>query len=176
MSTNKQHHHHQLDQIWGRWEHEGSEREGTKEWQQAEFGNGDGIGHQVARVMLRRQREWEPPSHPHIMTDPQTLPSGQVQPLVGRDFFLDESIPRNTNGDGYVVVTELSIPWKESKDAEVTTYQGLTSCMEPEQQWMIMGSTWNFLSKHARRTGKDMRALSILQDGDLYPSASICSW
>ena len=30
--------------------------------------------------------------------------------------------------------------------------------MEPDQQWMIMGSTWSFLSKHAKRTGKDMRA------------------
>ena len=148
----------ELDQIWGKWEQEDIGMEGPEEWRQAEFENGEGTGHQVAKVILRRQREWEPPSHTHIMTDPQTLPSGKVQPLVGRDFFLDESIPRNENGDGYVVVTDLSIPWKESKDAEVMTYQGLTSCMEPEQQWMIMGSTWNFLSKHARRTGKDMRA------------------
>ena len=49
----------ELDQIWGRWEHEGSEREGTEEWQQAEFVNGDGIRHQVAKVMLRQQREWD---------------------------------------------------------------------------------------------------------------------
>ena len=148
----------ELDQIWGKWENEGSEREGAKEGQQEKLGDGDSIRHQVAKAMLRQQREWEPPSHSQTMTDPQVLPSGQVQPLVGRDFFLDESIPRNANGDGYVAVTELSMPWKETKGAEVTTYQGVTSCMEPDQQWMIMGSTWSFLSKHAKRTGKDMRA------------------
>ena len=84
----------ELDQIWGKWENEGSEREGAKEGQQEKLGDGDSIRHQVAKAMLRQQREWEPPSHSQTMTDPQVLPSGQVQPLVGRDFFLDESIPR----------------------------------------------------------------------------------
>ena len=63
--------------------------------------------------------------------------------VIGGDFFLDEKIPRNAKGQGYVAVTDTSLLWKESTTADVFTYQGLTSCMEPDQTWTIMGSMWH---------------------------------
>lgn len=78
---------------------------------------------------------------------------------MGRDFFLDEKIPRDVNGKGYVGVTETSVLWKESETAKLFTYQGLTSCMEPDQTWTIMGSMWHLLRKKAGLTDGDLIAL-----------------
>ena len=66
---------------------------------------------------------------------------------LGRDFFLDEPVPRHSSGQGYVTVTESSLIWKASAQAEVYTYQGLTTCTNLEDSWTIMSGTWNHLNK-----------------------------
>jgi hypothetical protein len=43
---------------------------------------------------------------------------------VGRDFFLDEKIPRLESGQGYVRVVEHSVMWKETAASKIFTYQG----------------------------------------------------
>ena len=55
-------------------------------------------------------------------------------------------------------MAEASLLWKESTTADVFTYQGLTSCMEPDQTLTIMGSMWHLLCKRAGRSDGDLRA------------------
>ena len=64
---------------------------------------------------------------------------------VGRVFFLDEKIPRNESGQGYVWVVEHSIMWKETASSKIFTYQGLTTCTEVDKSLTIMSSTYNHL-------------------------------
>ena len=59
---------------------------------------------------------------------------------VGKDFFLDEKIPRHESGQGYVRVVEQSIMWRETETAKVFTYQGLTTCTELDKSWTVMSS------------------------------------
>ena len=42
---------------------------------------------------------------------------------VGRDFFLDEKIPRHGSGQGYVRVVEHSVRRKETAASKIFTYQ-----------------------------------------------------
>ena len=121
-----------LDQAWGMWDSE--EASGEEDQSQAPqmLEDHDDIRRQVKAVIDQHHREWEPPSHPLVQSDPQLLPDGGLTPQIGGDFFLDETIPRNAKGQGYVV-------WKESTTADVFTYQGLTSCMEPDQTWTNFG-------------------------------------
>jgi len=62
----------------------------------------DDIRHHVEATIARHRREWEPPSHPLVQNDPQLLPDGGLTPQIGCDFFLDERIPRDARGHGYV--------------------------------------------------------------------------
>ena len=64
---------------------------------------------------------------------------------VGRDFFLDEKIPRHESGQGYVKVLEHSVMWKETAASKIFTYQGLTTCTEVENGWTVMSSVYNHL-------------------------------
>jgi hypothetical protein len=118
----------------------------------------DDIRHHVEATIARHRREWEPPSHPLVQNDPQLLPDGGLTPQIGCDFFLDERIPRDARGHGYVAVTETSLLWKECA-TDVFTYQGLTSCLEPDQTWTVMGSVWHSLGKRTERSEEDLRAL-----------------
>ena len=146
-----------LDQAWGMWDdQETPGREEATQVRQLPEDESD-IRHHVAATIARQRREWEPPSHSLVKQDPQLLPDGGLTPQVGCDFFLDEKIPRDASGKGYVAVTETSLLWKESTTAEVFTYQGLTSCMEPDQTWTIMGSAWHFLCKQTGRSNGDLR-------------------
>ena len=147
-----------LDQAWGMWDSE--EASGGEDQSQAPqmLEDHDDIRSQVKAAIDQHHREWEPPSHPLVQNDPQLLPDGGLTPQIGGDFFLDEKIPRNAKGQGYVAVTDTSLLWKESTTADVFTYQGLTSCMEPDQTWTIMGSMWHLLCKKAERSDGDLRA------------------
>ena len=84
------------------------------------------IRNQITASIIRHQRCWEPPFRSQLADDPQVLPDAGLKAQVGRDLFLDEKLPRGAGGQGYVAVTETSIVWKESRAAEVFTYQGLT--------------------------------------------------
>lgn len=148
-----------LDQAWGIWDDQ--EVSGGEEEEQARpmpEGTNEAKQHAMATITQRR-REWESPSYSLVRQDPHLLPDSGLSPRVGRDFFLDEKIPRDVNGKGYVGVTETSVLWKESETAKLFTYQGLTSCMEPDQTWTIMGSMWHLLRKKAGRTDGDLIAL-----------------
>ena len=56
------------------------------------------------------------------------VPDVDIAAQVGRDFFLDEQIPRHESGQGYVKVVEHSIMWKDTAASKIFTYQGLTTC------------------------------------------------
>ena len=55
-----------------------------------------------------REKEWESPSASLIEKDPEVVPDVDIAAQVGRDFFLDEKIPRHESGQGYVKVVEHS--------------------------------------------------------------------
>ena len=69
-----------------------------------------------------------------IEQDPEVIPDVDIAAQVGKDFFLDEEIPRHESGQGYVRVVEKSIMWRETETAKVFTYQGLTTCTELHAQ------------------------------------------
>ncbi len=108
-----------LDQAWGMWDSE--EASGGEDQSQAPqmLEDHDDIRRQVKAAIDQHHREWEPPSHPLVQSDPQLLPDGGLTPQIGGDFFLDEKIPRNAKGQGYVAVTDTSLLWKESTTADV---------------------------------------------------------
>ena len=148
-----------LDQAWGIWDDEEAASE-DRQMRMPEMPEGnDDIRHHVEAIITRHRREWEPPSHPLVQNDPQLLPDGGLTPQIGCDFFLDERIPRDARGQGYVAVTETSLLWKECATADVFTYQGLTSCLEPDQTWTVMGSVWHSLRRRTERSEEDLRAL-----------------
>ena len=78
------------------------------------------------------------------------VPDVDIAAQVGKDFFLDEKIPRHELGQGYVRVVEQSIMWRETEISKVFTYQGLTTCTELDKSWTIMSSIYNHL-----RQGRD---------------------
>ncbi len=78
------------------------------------------------------------------------IPDVNIAAQVGKDFFLDEKIPRHELGQGYVRVVEQSIMWRETETAKVFTYQGLTTCTELDKSWTVMSSIYNHL-----RQGRD---------------------
>ena len=112
-----------LDQAWGIWDDEEAASE-DRQMRMPEMPEGnDDIRHHVEAIIARHRREWEPPSHPLVQNDPQLLPDGGLTPQIGCDFFLDERIPRDARGQGYVAVTETSLLWKECATADIFTYQ-----------------------------------------------------
>ena len=113
----------------------------------------------ITASIIRHQRCWEPPFRSQLADDPQVLPDAGLKTQVGRDLFLNEKLPRGVGGQGYVAVTETSIVWKESRSADLFTYQGLTSCMEPGEMWTVAGSIWHHLSQCTLQQEKELRAL-----------------
>ena len=85
-----------------------------------------------------------------IEKDPEVIQDVDIATQVGKDFFLDDKIPRHESGQGYVRVVEQSIMWKETETSKIFTYQGLTTCTELDKSWMIMSSIYNHL-----RQGRD---------------------
>ena len=146
------------DQAWVTWDDQVVSSE-DEERQARQMPKGkDEVRHQVMTTITQRRnlKEWESPSYSLVRQDPQLLPDGGLTPQVGYDFFLDERIPRDANGQGNVVVTETSLLWRESTTAEVFTYQGLTSCTKPYQTWTIIGSMWHYLRKRTGRLDGDL--------------------
>ena len=78
---------------------------------------------------------------------------------VGRDFFLDEKIPRHESGQGYVRVVEHSVMWKETAASKIFTYQGSTTCTEVDKSWTIMRSVYNHLRQGGEKNTSELKTL-----------------
>jgi hypothetical protein len=87
------------------------------------------------------------------------VPDVDIAAQVGRDFFLDEKIPRHKSGKGYVRVVEHSVMWKATAASKIFTYQGLTTCTEVDKSWTIMSSTYNYFWQGRGKNQKDLGTL-----------------
>jgi hypothetical protein len=87
------------------------------------------------------------------------VPDVDIAAHVGRDLFLDERIPRDESGQGYVRVVEHSVMWKETAASKIFTYQGSTTCTEVDKSWTIMSSVYSHLRQGG---GKDTSELKTL--------------
>ena len=77
--------------------------------------------HHVEAYASHREKEWESPSASLIDQDLEVIPDVDIAVNVGRDFFLDEKIPRHKSGKGYVRVVEHSVMWKETAASNTKT-------------------------------------------------------
>jgi hypothetical protein len=93
------------------------------------------------------------------------VPDVDIAAQVGRDFFLDEKIPRHESGQGYVKVLDHSVTWKETADSKIFTYQGLTTCTEVENGWTVMISVYNHLRQGKERSTSEL-SVFILKEGE----------
>ena len=121
--------------------------------------------HHVEVHASHREKEWESPSASLIEKDPEVVPDVDIAAQVGRDFFLDEKIPRHESGQGYVKVLEHSVMWKETAASKIFTYQGLTTCTEVENGWTVMSSVYNHLRQGKERSTSELSAL-IRKEGE----------
>ncbi len=78
---------------------------------------------------------------------------------MGRDFFLDERIPRHESGQGYVRVVEHSVMWKETAASKIFTYQGSTTCTEVDKSWTIMSSVYSHLRQGKEKNTSELKTL-----------------
>jgi hypothetical protein len=140
----------ELDHIWGVWEGEKEPPDVHQKWIRQPSQSGSDMRHHVRVHASHREQEWESPSASLIEQDPAVIPDVDIAAQVGKDFFLDEKIPRHESGQGYVRVVEQSIMWRETETAKVFTYQGLTTCTELDKSWTVMSSIYNHL-----RQGRD---------------------
>jgi hypothetical protein len=140
----------ELDHIWGVWEEEKEQIDVHQKWIRQPSQSGNDMRHHVKVHASHREQEWESPSASLIEQDPEVVPDVDIAAQVGKDFFLDEKIPRHELGQGYVRVVEQSIMWRETETSKVFTYQGLTTCTELDKSWTIMSSIYNHL-----RQGRD---------------------
>jgi hypothetical protein len=140
----------ELDHIWGVWEGEKEPTDVHQKWIRQPSQSGNDMRHHVRVHASHREQEWESPSASLIEQDPEVIPDVDIAAQVGKDFFLDEKIPRHESGQGYVRVVEQSIMWRETETAKVFTYQGLTTCAELDKSWTVMSSIYNHL-----RQGRD---------------------
>ena len=120
----------EIDHIWGVWEGEKEPTDVHQKWIRQPSQSGNDMRHHVRVHASHREQEWESPSASLIEQDPAVIPDVDIAAQVGKDFFLDEKIPRHESGQGYVRVVEQSIMWRETETAKVFTYQGLTTCTE----------------------------------------------
>ncbi len=93
------------------------------------------------------------------------VPDVDIAAQVGRDFFLDEKIPRHESGQGYVKVVEHSVTWKDTAASKIFTYQGLTTCTEVDNGWTVMSSTYNHLRQGKERSISELSAF-IRKEGE----------
>ena len=108
---------------------------------------------------LTPRKEWESPLASLIEKDPEVVPGVDVAAHVGRDFFLDEKIPRHASGQGYVRVVEHSVRWKETAAAKIFTYQGLTTCTEVDKSWTIMSSAYSHVRQGGKKDASELETL-----------------
>jgi hypothetical protein len=135
----------ELDHIWGVWEEEEEPTNAPHKWIRQSSQNRSDMRHHVQVHASHKEKDWESPSASLIEKDPEVVPDVDIAAQVGRDFFLDEKIPRHESGQGYVKVLEHSVMWKETAASKIFTYQGLTTCTEVENGWTVMSSVYNHL-------------------------------
>ncbi len=123
----------ELDHIWGVWEGEKELTNVPREWIRQPSQSGNDIEHHVEVHASHREKVWESPSASLIEKDPEVVPDVDIAAHAGRNFFLDEEIPRQ----GYVRVVEHSVRWKETAASKIFTYQGSTTCTEVDKSWTI---------------------------------------
>ena len=86
-----------------------------RKWIRQPSQSGNDMRHHVKVHASHREQEWESPSASLIEQDPEVVPDVNIAAQVGKDFFLDEKIPRHELGQRYVRVVEQSIMWKETE-------------------------------------------------------------
>ena len=94
----------ELDHIWCVWEEEKEPTNAPGKWIRQSFQSGNDMRHHVEVHASHREKEWESPSASLMEKDPEVVPDVDITAQVGRDFFLDEKIPRHESGQGYVKV------------------------------------------------------------------------
>jgi hypothetical protein len=114
----------ELDHIWGVWEGEVELTNVPRAWIRQPSQSGSDIRHHVEVHASQREREWESQSASLIEKDPEVVPDVDIAAQVGRDFFLDEKIPRHASGQGYVRVVEHSVRWKETMQLRSSLIKG----------------------------------------------------
>ena len=87
------------------------------------------------------------------------VPDVDIAAQVGRDFFLDEKIPRHESGQGYVRVVQHLVRWKETTASKIFTYQGSTTCTEVDQSWTIMSSAYSHLRQGGKKDASELKTL-----------------
>jgi len=97
------------------------------------------------RIIQRKDLSWEKDSIARAANDPEHIPDCNVKATVGQHFLFHESIPRATNGQGYLRVTTKSLWWQHEQFPKVWTAEGLSTCSENGYQWTINITTWNHL-------------------------------
>ena len=76
---------------------------------------------------MKRRMQWEAPSKPLAVDDPQLLPEREVHAEIGANWFLDQDIPSHPEG-GYVRILAESLLWEERLGkTRVRTTEGLTT-------------------------------------------------
>jgi hypothetical protein len=149
----------ELDHIWGAWEEEKEPTNASRKWVRQSSQSKNDMRHHVEVHASHREKEWESPSASLIEKDPEVVPDVDIAAQVGRDFFLDEKIPRHESGQGYVKVLEHSVMWKETAASKIFTYQGLTTCTEVENGWTVMSSVYNHLRQGKERSTSELSVL-----------------
>jgi hypothetical protein len=155
----------ELDHVWGVWEEEKEPTNAPCKWVRQSSQSKNDMRHHVEVHASHREKEWESPSASLIEKDPEVIPDVDIAAQVGRDFFLDEKIPRHESGQGYVKVLEHSVMWKETAASKIFTYQGLTTCTEVENGWTVMSSVYNHLRQGKERSTSELSAL-IRKEGE----------
>ena len=93
-----------------------------------------------------RKRRWEKPSCPLAMQDPRYLPEVSLSQQLGKNWFLNEGLPRTNTGAGYVRVQATAMRWEEPAGRfQVLVGEGLATSVQPEHEWSIMSAQWRFL-------------------------------
>jgi hypothetical protein len=106
----------ELDYIWGVWEEEKEPIDVHRKWIRQLSQSENDMRHHVQVHASHREQEWESPSASLIEQDPEVVPDVvNIAAQVGKDFFLDEKIPRHELGQGSVRVVEQSIMWRETE-------------------------------------------------------------
>ena len=135
----------ELDHIWGVWKEEKEPTDAHRKWIRQPSQSGNDMRHHVEVHASHREQEWESPSASLIEQDPEVVPDVDIATQVGKDFFLDDKIPRHESGQGYVRVVQHSVRWKETAASKIFTYQGSTTCTEVDKSWTIMSSAYSHL-------------------------------
>jgi hypothetical protein len=149
----------ELDHIWGVWEVEKEPTNVPRKWIRQPSQSGNDMRHHVEVHASHREKEWESPSASLIEKDPEVVPDVDIAAHVGRDFFLDEKIPRHESGQGYVRLVEHSVMWKETAASKIFTYQGSTTCTEVDKSWTIVSSVYSHLRQGGGKNTSELKTL-----------------